>query len=224
MKMTKKVIKANQEKGYTAPVVRIEYAWLLSDAASTILNEKWGDGTPLRSYEEYVAIAEKYDAWWQPESEKILAALCEITGLEFRQNIIDVYVAPWFYAFSVPMVIGVIFKTKDDLIRVLAHEITHRLLTDNTTYEYFYKFLPLWRKMFGMELPFNTVVHIPVHAIIEKLCVEYLERPDLVVLDKERVAENPPYKQAWEYVEEHGSEAIIAQLREHAATMRSDAA
>ena len=30
------------------PTVRIKYAWLLADTASVVMNEKWGDGTPLQ--------------------------------------------------------------------------------------------------------------------------------------------------------------------------------
>jgi len=203
------------------PKVRIDYAWLLSDAASVHLNEKLGDGTPLRSYEYYCDIAKKYSEWWEPEGEKILQALCEITGLEFYQNTIDVHVAPWFYAFSSPMALGVVFKEKDVLVNVLTHEIIHRLLTDNKSYDYGHDYVKLWRSMFGDGVTKNTLVHIPVHAVMKKLYVDYLKRPDLVALDKKSVAEYPDYAAAWEYVDEHGHEEIIAKLREDIGSVRS---
>ena len=194
------------------PTVRLQYGWLLSDAASTVLNEKYGDGTPLRSYDEYVAIAKQYDEWWQPHSKKILKGLCDITGLEFRQNIIDVYVAPWFHAFSAPMVVGPAFKTEDELVNVLTHEIIHRLLTDNTTYDFYHDFLPDWKSVFGSSHSKNTTVHIPVHAIMEKLYTEVLKRPELVPYDKQYVSNYPDYAKAWDYVEQHGYQTIIDQL------------
>lgn len=69
---------------YKIPSVRIKYAWLLSDVASVVLNEKYGDGTPLRSYDEYVEIASKYQKWWKPHNDAILQGICKILDLEFR--------------------------------------------------------------------------------------------------------------------------------------------
>jgi hypothetical protein len=184
------------------------------------MNEKWGDGTPLEPYEYYSEIAKKYANWWQPEGEAILRVMCEITGLRFRQNILDVYVAPWFYAFSSPMVLGVIFKTKDSLIGVVTHEIIHRLLIDNTTYDYNYDFAKLWRKMFGAELSQNALVHVPVHAIANKLYVDIMNRPDFVELDKKRSAEYPDYVAAWDYVDRVGYNEVIKKLLQ-AATRKN---
>lgn len=111
------------------PEVRIRYAFLLSDQASEGLNKLWGDGTPLLSFDEYTEIAQKYQKWWDEDGigAAIVRGICEVTGLKFRQNIIDVHVAPWFHAFSSPMVMGVIFKNKDEFLNVLTHEMIHRL-------------------------------------------------------------------------------------------------
>ena len=195
----------------TLPEVRFSYAWLLNEASS-VMNEKYGDGTPLQSFEFYNEVAEKYQAWWQPHNDAILEGIQEITGLGFRQNIIDVHVAPWFYAISNPMVIGVIFKTEDELINVVTHELIHRLLTDNTTYEFGFDFVAQWQSLFGSNHSHKTLVHIPVHAIMEKLYVHILKRPDLTQLDKLKVADNEEYAKAWNYVDKQGSQAIIDAL------------
>lgn len=211
------------KNSHRLPEVRFEYSFLLAGQASEGLNKLWGDGTPLRTFDEYTAIAKQYDEWWQPESEKILQALSEITGLEFYQGIIDVHVAPWFYAFSSPMVLGVTFESKDDLVNTLTHEITHRLLTDNTTYEREYDFLSLWRKMFGDDLAWNTLVHVPVHALLEELYVERLKRPDLLKRDQESIKKmgDNDYIAAWDYVNKHGYKTITDQLREHVKNTRT---
>mgnify|MGYP000223946240 CR=1 FL=1 len=176
------------------------------------LNEKFGDGTPLRSYDEYVAITKQYDEWWQPHSEKILKGLCDITGLEFAQNTIDVYVAPWFYAFSSPMVIGVIFRDKDELISVVSHEIVHRLLTDNTKFGLYHNYLKDWRKLFGKDHSNVTLAHIPVHAILEKLYRDILNQPDIIEIDKKQSKQKAAYQKSWQYVQDHGYDWIIEQL------------
>lgn len=202
------------------PQVRIRYAWLLSDAASTVMNEKWGDGTPLRSYDEYAEIARKYEDWWRPYNEQVVKGIGDLLGLTFRQNIIDVNVAPWFSPISNPMVIGPAFETQDDLVNTLSHEILHRLITDNTTYDYDFDFLSEWEGMFGKEHARNTLIHIPVHAAMEALYRDVISRPDLIDLDKKQVASYKAYKDAWEYVEKIGYKKILSMLTAASVKMR----
>lgn len=176
------------------------------------MNEKWGDGTPLRSFKEYEKIATKYEKWWRPHNDEFLRGICDILKLEFRQNIIDVYVAPWFSPISDPMVIGPAFKNQDDLVNTLAHEMLHRLITDNTTYGYDFDFLTQWRGLFGDTHSQNTLIHIPVHAAMEALYTDILDRPDLLELDIKQTAEYKAYKDAWKYVKKVGYRQIIDQL------------
>lgn len=197
---------------YKIPEVRIKYAWLLSDAASVVLNEKYGDGTPLRSYDEYNEIAQKYRGWWETYSDNILQGICGILDLEFRQNIIDVNVAPWFTPISDPMVIGPAFKSQDALVNTIAHEMIHRLITDNTSIDYDHDFIADWKKVFGDTHDWNTLVHIPVHAVMKKLYLDVLNRKDLYELDMEEVRNNKAYADAWAYVNANDYNAIISDL------------
>ena len=193
------------------PEVRIKYAWLLANAASTVMNEKYGDGTPLRSFDAYTAIASQYETWWRPHNDQILTQLCDILQLQFRQNIIDVNVAPWFTPISDPMTIGPGFKTANELVNTLAHEIIHRLITDNTTYDYDYGFVAQWREMFGDDHAENTLIHIPVHATMQALYTN-IDRPDLLELDIQQCEQYPDYKAAWEYVTHVGYKEIMYKL------------
>ena len=201
----------------TIPEVRIKYAWLLADAASTVMNEKYGDGTPLRSFDAYVDIAKQYEAWWRPHNDEVLTQLCNILQLQFRQNIIDVNVAPWFTPISDPMTIGPAFETADDLVNTLVHEIIHRLITDNTTYDYDYDFLTQWGEMFGDEHAMNVLVHIPVHATMQALYVK-IDRLDLLELDIKQSEQYPDYKAAWDYVQRVGYEEIMLKLTRASAS------
>lgn len=194
------------------PEVRIKYAWLLAGAASEVMNEKYGDGTPLRSYDEYEEIAKKYEEWWRPHNDKILHGLCDTLDLEFRQNVIDVNVAPWFNPISDPMVIGPAFKSEDALVNTITHELIHRLLTDNTSVPYDHDFLADWKKLFGESHDWNTLVHIPVHAVMKKLYLDVIDRPDLLAFDIEDVKDNPPYAAAWSYVENGDYASIVDSL------------
>lgn len=203
------------------PEVRIKYAWLLSNTASVVMNEKWGDSTPLRSFKEYEKIALKYEKWWRPYNDQILKGICELLNLSFRQNIIDVNVAPWFNPISDPMVIGPAFENQDDVVNTLAHEILHRLITDNTIYPYDFDFFTEWEGLFGKDHARNTLIHIPVHAVMEALYRDVLNRPELVDLDKKQTSSYKAYKDAWKYVEKVGYKKILKQLTSASAAVNS---
>lgn len=194
------------------PQIRIKYGWLLAGEASVVMNEKYGDGTPLRTYDEYEAVANQYRAWWKPHNDAILTGLCTVLNLTFRQDFIDIYVAPWFNPISDPLVIGPAFQSEDALVNTLTHELTHRLLTDNTSTEIEHDFLSDWRALFGDDHDWNTLVHIPVHAVMKTLYLDIINRPDLLALDKVQTKDNAPYALAWKYVDERDYRHIVKVL------------
>ncbi len=197
----------------TYPEIRIKNAWLLYDAASVHLHELWAEKDEhLATYEEMDEIVKGYQEVWLPNEQKIIHGMCEITGLEFRQNIIDVNIAPWFYAFSDPMVIGIKYKP-DRFVEVLTHEIIHRLLTDNIQTKYDTKYADEWAKLFGAEHTFNTLIHIPVHAILQSIFEDVLHEPDRTKNDQSLCKKWPDYDEAWHYVNQNGYKEIIKQLK-----------
>lgn len=197
------------------PEIRIKDAWLLRENASVHLNELWGDGEALYSDEYYADKTKSYQKAWKSFEQKILSGMTDILDLSFRQNIIDVYVAPWFHAFSEPMVIGVIFKP-DEFVDTLTHELLHRLLTDNTTVPNELFLIPHWEKLFGKQQSWNALVHIPVHAAHKAIYLDVLKDPKRL----ERDVENnnkvgaKDYIVAWDYVSKHGYKEIINQLKQ----------
>lgn len=195
------------------PEVRIEYAWLLSDHASEGLNKLWGDGTSLRSYDEYVAVAKRYETAWKPYEQKILQGMCDLFGLQFYQNTIDVHIAPWFHAFSSPMVLGVKF-TNERFVDVLTHEILHRLLTDNTSHRMDgQNLINDWAEIVGHDHAKNTLIHIPVHAGLKAIFLDVLNEPERLERDIVLCEKYEAYKKAWEYVESHDYRKIIQDLK-----------
>lgn len=196
------------------PEIRIKDAWLFRESVSVPLNELWGDGEPLRSDNEYAAITKAYQKAWQPYEQKILAAMTDLLELQFRQNIIDVYIAPWIIAFSDPLVIGVMQKP-DVFVDTLTHELIHRLLTDNTTVPHELFLLPEWEKLFSNSHTFNTLVHIPVHAVHKAICFEVLHEPKRIERDIKSCKDNKAsdYVAAWDYVEKHDFKGIINKLK-----------
>lgn len=190
------------------PEIRIKYAWLLTENIAEPMLAHYDPGSKLREYEEYEAIAARYAEWWKPHEQRILEAMYEVTGLEFKQNIIDVYVAPFFYAFSDPMVLGVKHESKEKLVSVLTHELIHRLLSDSTTHDDD-KTVDEWMELFG-EHEFVTLVHIPVHAVMHEVFIDKIKRPELLEYETRK---KKSYQESWDYVQEQGYAVITDKLR-----------
>ena len=198
------------------PTIRIKDAWLLREHASTHLHELWGEGKELADDNWMKWKVGEYKKAWEPYEQRILLGMTETLGLSFRQNIIDVNIAPWFHAFSDPLVIGVM-QDPDVFIDTLTHELLHRLLTDNTTipYEMQTDLIPEWRRLFGKDHTFTSLVHIPVHAIHKAIYLDILKEPKRLERD---IANNEQYEatdymSAWSYVDKIGYKKIIKKLR-----------
>lgn len=194
------------------PTIRIKYGWLLASVTAEALHASHGKNSQLAPHKEFIKTAEKYEAWWRPHEEAILYGMCHILGLTFRQNVIDVYVSPWFTPISDPLVVGPAFRSEDALVNTLTHELIHRLLIDNTSFPHDHHFSKGWRTVFGEEHEQKVLVHIPVHAVMKMLYLDVINRPDLLALDREITRNNKPYADAWRYVDETGYKVIIGKL------------
>lgn len=205
------------------PEIRIKDAWLLRENASKHLHELWGKDKTLADDEWMEKRVADYKKAWKPLEHKILTAMTDLLGLSFRQNIVDVHIAPWFNAFSDPMVIGVM-KEPDEFVDILTHELIHRLLTDNTAVPHDYMLLDEWQKLFGKEHTFGMVVHIPVHAVHKAIYLDTLKEPKRLKRDIEnnKKYDATDYIGAWDYVEQHGYKDIIEQLRQSYARLQKE--
>ncbi len=198
------------------PKIRIKKSYLLNDKIVPLLeNELKELGREHESSDEFIdsKVVEYTSAWSQYEM-KIITGLCDALGLEFNQNIIDIYVAPFSNSFSDPMVISTKYSA-NRVVDVITHELIHRLLTDNNC-------LPMrdgrqlsehWREMFGVR-DFKALVHIPVHALLEYIFIDILNEPNRLERDMNLCSKYEPYKKAWEYVREEGYTTIIKKLQE----------
>lgn len=155
-----------------------------------------------------------YEQAWLPYGDKIVRGICEILDLEFRQNVIDLYAAPFYQSFSFPLFIATKYEP-DRAVDVIAHELIHVLLYDNTVAS-----LDLareeraWQKMFkGLDDNVVATLHVPVHAVLQALFDDILGEPERTARDKKMCEKYPDYKIAWEYVDKVGYKEVIEQLR-----------
>lgn len=139
--------------------------------------------------------------------------MCGLLNMEFKQNTIDIYAAPFYTSFSFPMFIATKYEP-DRAIEVIAHELLHVLLYDNTSGE-----LDLfakgkeWRKLFKDCEDEIARIHIPVHAALQSLFNDVLRESERTERDKKMCINYPPYKLAWEYVDKVGYKKIIEQVK-----------
>lgn len=197
------------------PEIRFKHSWLLIGAIYDDIKlayEKPNDELYKLSDGFIAESLERYGKAWRPYERKIIHGMCDILGLEFRQNIIDIYTAPFYHSFSDPMFIATKYDDKR-IIEVLTHEILHRLLTDNRQTKFETNWLIEWKQLFGDKHSKNTLIHIPVHAMIQALFDDVLKEPERAERDKQLNANYPDYHAAWQYVEKVGYQHIVDQLR-----------
>lgn len=152
---------------------------------------------------------DEYEKAWRPYEEKLIKGMCEFLNMEFRQNIIDIYAAPFYTSFSFPMFIATKYEP-DRAIEVITHELLHVLLYDNTSQELnLFSKGEEWRKLFEGIDDDIARIHIPVHATLQALFDDVLHEPQRTIRDKQMCSNYYSYKLAWEYVEKVGYEKVI---------------
>ncbi|MEI8188081.1 MAG: hypothetical protein WCG30_04025 [Candidatus Saccharibacteria bacterium] len=202
------------------PEIRINYAYLLT-GVSEILDRHYNPGkSKLASFEQCEEWTEDYRKEWEKYQSKILSALHDILGLKFYRDVIDVSLAQYFIPQSEPLIIH--FRNEPDLfVDVLSHELIHILLTDNDVFQLNnhdrrVDLIKIWKEMFGNNFDFGTLVHIPVHAVLKSLYIDYLHDESRYLRDIEKAKElknTKNYADAWEYVEKNDYKQIIEELK-----------
>lgn len=195
----------------SSPEIRIKRADLLMENASAYLHELWCPDEDMPTDAVVVDKVEQFQAAWKPYNGEVQRALQKLTGLSFRKNIIDVYIAPHFWAFSDPLVIGWHY-TPSRFPEILTHELAHIILTDNNQVAYDSPLLDRWNTLFGMQSDTDTLVHIPVHALLQGVFDDELHEPERTQNDIAACPVNSPYTYAWEYVQRVGYQSVIQLL------------
>ena len=117
-------------KRMSYPEIRFLHPWLLIDTIYPDIKAAYETPNDQLYKLDAAFISRslrRYEKAWRPYEQKIISAMCDILGLEFRQNIIDIYVAPFYSSFSNPMFIATKY-TADRAEEVITHEFIHRLL------------------------------------------------------------------------------------------------
>lgn len=202
------------------PEIRIQSSMLLFNSISENERKTWAndigqDAPTFQQIENYTAELQKA---WEEHAQTVLEAMVDVYGVEFKKTIIDIYVAPWNKSISNPLIINP-SRPPEIQIETVVHELLHVLFTDNTSFSMHdkdqeTKLIDEWRSLFGDELEWKTLVHIPVHAGLKAIFLDTLNAPERLERDILRHQNNPDYRKAWEYVEENDYITINNQLKE----------
>lgn len=147
---------------------------------------------------------------WKSQENKIIKGLEKITGFNFLQNYIDVFLIDVHTSYSIshPIIVGTA-GDNNKIIRMISHELIHKLTWDNTKGIDWHEKI---QKIFKTE---NQLAanHIMVHAILEALYTDILHQPNEIIKDINDCQKLPAYKRAWDVVKEKGYKSIIKQLK-----------
>lgn len=201
------------------PQIRIQSSNLLFSSVSETERKIWTEKTkrPLQSFDDIEVYAKQLSQSWIEYESIILEAILSLYGVEFKKPVIDIYVSPWNSSISNPMIINP-GRPANIQIETVIHELLHVLFTDNTSFSMHddspsVKLIDKWRELFGHDLAWKTLVHIPVHAGLKSIFLDALDAPERLERDIARHQNNPIYKAAWDYVEEHDYKEINEKLK-----------
>lgn len=165
---------------------------------------QWKDWQPA-SLEEVQERVVTYNNEWSKYEHKILNALCDITGLNFNRDVIDVYIVSGNpRQFSNPLVIKSGFLPSE-FVDVLTHELIHRLFTLSGVSK---KVTCSEKYLNESDLVKN---HILLHALLKYLYLDILNEPERLKnnISRSKAHSTNDYARAWEIVETDGHMNII---------------
>jgi len=202
------------------PEIRIDYAWLLYNVSRVLEKSIRKNGkTKIPNFEESEKLTEAYRQEWSKYEKILLHAMCEALNLSFYKPVIDVSIAPYFIPQSDPLILSFYHKP-DRFVETLTHELIHILLTDNNKLSIKERpskvdLMGKWRKLYGEDHDFNTLVHIPVYAVLKHIYLDVLKEPKRMDRDMKEVKtyqNGKAYTAAWEYVNSRDYKKLIGEL------------
>lgn len=153
------------------PKINIRHGRLLEPFFKDYILNKYPDHV-FFSEEEVLEKVDVFEKTFSERGNEALKRMYEITGLEFKKNIIDVFIVNATNRdMSAPLIIRARY-TPNEFVEILIHELVHVLLTDNK---------------FPIDIhPDPTVAkHIPVYKVLKEM--GYMREP-----------KDPKYKLAYD--------------------------
>lgn len=194
------------------PKIIIKYNRFLDPIFSVYIQsrERWADWTaPLQ--EDVLKRVENYNAEWRKYEKKVFKCLSDCFNLEFVRNVIDVHVVSSNpRQFNDPLVIKSSFSSQE-FINILAHELTHKLFSENVDIVDNESFKNLYPEESTL-----IVTHVALFSGLKHLYLNILREPERLQIDIYNAKKHPTndYIRAWKIVERDGYLNILKKFRE----------
>jgi hypothetical protein len=201
------------------PKVSFEWSWIYQTEIGNLnVKEEYDHGKD----ETYVLdFIEKVEEQWKPLESKVFIYMSDLTGLDWKKGRMDCFVLKIgaFTPISHPLTIPIKFQAQDGevfalsverYVDMLVHELIHNLFIQNEK-----KLAKYFEYLFDhyKEEPFNTILHLPVHAIHEKIFYELFNKGRLEA-EKEACKDYSDYNRSWEVVSKEGADSILKKMKE----------
>ncbi len=153
----------------------------------------------------------KIEKLWRKDEKKILRELSVISGLSWKEKSITCYIVGKCIPFSDPLTMKVYKEFPlNYFIDVLTHELIHQLFIQNEDIQKLNKAWNYFHRKYKKE-EFNTIIHIPVHAIHSHIILKYFGEKRLK-REIESLNRFPDYKKSWDIVKEEEYQKIIKEF------------
>ena len=152
---------------------------------------------------------------WKKEGNKTLKSISSISGLNWKENLLKVYLVTFNIPFSDPLTLPA-YEDKSYFKAVLIHELIHQIEIQD------YKVNPFkWKKWIDyLQINYKkenivTKGHILIYAIMTKLFIDN-NSPDLLKLYKklDKKDNSNEYGRAWNIVDSVGYNNLISKFKE----------
>jgi len=192
------------------PKINFKYSWIYDQIWKDSVGKKGKKNYP--SQRRILSYIKKIEKLWRKKEKIVLQELARVTRLKWQREAIDCYVVGRCKPFSDPLTVHIYERMPDYFIDVLIHELIHNLFIQpgneqktKKTWQYFHR---QYKK-----LPFNTRIHIPLHAIHSHIYYKFFNEKRLK-RDIKLISFLPDYKKSWQVVRKEGYRKIIGEFAE----------
>jgi hypothetical protein len=147
---------------------------------------------------------------WEKIEKKILTELEKVSGLRWKEKKIICYCIGQGIPFSDPLTMPV-SRPKTYFIDTLIHELIHQLMTQENNLNKSKNAWSYFFKKYKKE-EYNTIIHIPLHAIHSHIFHKFFSQKRLNH-DYKYIKRLPAYKRSWDTVKKEGYQNIIKEFR-----------
>ena len=187
------------------PKINFKYSWIYDQIWRDFVSKKEKKNYP--SARRILSYIKKIEKLWRKEEKRVLQELAGVAHLNWKEKSINCYVVGKCKPFSDPLTVHIYDKLPDYFIDVLIHELIHNLFIQPGNEQKTRKAWQYFHRQYK-NLPFNTRIHIPLHAIHSHIYYKFFNEKRLE-RDIKLISFLLDYKKSWQIVQREDYRKII---------------